>query len=244
VETRTGDTGSAARARQRKRLPEALITTPESLSLLLSYKHAAQRFQHLDAVIVDEWHELLGSKRGVQLELCLAWLRARRPGLPVWGLSATLGNLDQAMAVLLGGGQGGPPGGERIAGDSPKTLTVRGLCPDQVDRFPWAGHLGLAQLQPVIDYLEQGRTALLFTNTRAQAELWFEALAKARLDWITEIGLHHGSIDRRLRQKLEQGLRDGAFRCVVCTSSLDLGVDFSPVDRVVPCAWTCWCSTW
>ena len=233
VETRTGETGSAARARQRKRLPEALITTPESLSLLLSYKHAAQRFQHLDAVIVDEWHELLGSKRGVQLELCLAWLRARRPGLPVWGLSATLGNLDQAMAVLLGGEQGGEPSGERIAGDSPKTLTVRGLCPDQVDRFPWAGHLGLAQLQPVIDYLAQGRTALLFTNTRAQAELWFEALAKARLDWITEIGLHHGSIDRRLRQKLEQGLRDGAFRCVVCTSSLDLGVDFSPVDRVV-----------
>ncbi|HBS15492.1 MAG TPA: DNA ligase-associated DEXH box helicase, partial [Alcanivorax sp.] len=163
----------------------------------------------------------------------LAWLRARRPGLPVWGLSATLGNLDQAMAVLLGGEQGGEPSGERIAGDSPKTLTVRGLCPDQVDRFPWAGHLGLAQLQPVIDYLEEGRTALLFTNTRAQAELWFEALAKARLDWITEIGLHHGSIDRRLRQKLEQGLRDGAFRCVVCTSSLDLGVDFSPVERVV-----------
>lgn len=229
VETRTGDTGAAARARQRKRLPEALITTPESLSLLLSYKHAAQRFQHLDAVIVDEWHELLGSKRGVQLELCLAWLRARRPGLPVWGLSATLGNLDQAMAVLLAG----DAGGERIAGDSPKKLAVRGLCPDQVDRFPWAGHLGLAQLEPVIDYLEQGRTALLFTNTRAQAELWFEALAKHKLEWITELGLHHGSIDRRLRQKLEQGLRDGAFRCVVCTSSLDLGVDFSPVDRVV-----------
>lgn len=230
VETRTGDTGAAARARQRKRLPEALITTPESLSLLLSYKQAADRFRHLDAVIVDEWHELLGSKRGVQLELCLAWLRARRPGLPVWGLSATLGNLDEALAVLLGPHA---DAGERIAGDSAKTLTVRGLCPERLDRFPWAGHLGLSQLQPVIDYLEQGRSALLFTNTRSQAELWFEALAKNKLEWITEIGLHHGSIDRPLRQKLEQGLREGAFRCVVCTSSLDLGVDFSPVDRVV-----------
>ena len=109
METRTGDTGSAARARQRKRLPETLITTPESLSLLLSYKHAAQRFQHLDAVIVDEWHELLGSKRGVQLELCLAWLRARRPGLPVWGPSAPLGKLDQPLAVLPGGEHRGEP---------------------------------------------------------------------------------------------------------------------------------------
>lgn len=228
VETRTGDTAASVRARQRNRLPQALITTPESLSLLLSYKNAAERFKHLQAVVVDEWHELLGSKRGVQLELCLAWLRARRPGLPTWGLSATLGNLDEAMRVLLGGGEG-----ERIAGDSPKTLTVRGLCPDQIDRFPWAGHLGLAQLEPVIDYLARGQTALLFTNTRSQAELWFEALAKNKLEWITEIGLHHGSIDRQLRGKLEQGLRDGAFRCVVCTSSLDLGVDFSPVDRVV-----------
>ncbi|KKO06523.1 hypothetical protein LCGC14_0063310 [marine sediment metagenome] len=230
VETRTGDTAASVRARQRRKLPEALITTPESLSVLLSYRNAEDSFQHLDAIIVDEWHELLGNKRGVQLQLCLGWLRARHPGLPVWGLSATLGNLDEAMAVLLG--EGAEPG-VSIAGDTHKPLTVRGLCPPSVDRFPWAGHLGLTQLGGVLAYLDQGQTALLFTNTRSQAELWYEAIIKARLDWLTELGLHHGSIDRTLRRRIEDGLRQGDFRCVVCTSSLDLGVDFSPVDRVV-----------
>lgn len=230
VETRTGDTSASVRARQRRKLPEALVTTPESLSVLLSYKDAETAFSQLDAVIVDEWHELLGNKRGVQLQLCLGWLRARRPGLPVWGLSATLGNLDEAMAVLLG--MGAAPG-VRIAGESHKPMTVRGLCPDSMERFPWAGHLGLTQLDGVLGYLEQGKTSLLFTNTRSQAELWFEAVLRARLDWLTELGLHHGSIDRGLRRRIEEGLRSGDFRCVVCTSSLDLGVDFSPVDRVV-----------
>ncbi len=230
VETRTGDTSASIRARQRRKLPEALITTPESLSVLLSYRNVEESFRHLDAVIVDEWHELLGNKRGVQLQLCLAWLRARRPNLPVWGLSATLGNLDEAMQVLLGEGAGP---GISVAGDNHKTLAVRGLVPATLERFPWAGHLGLAQLEGVLEYLEQGDTALLFTNTRSQAELWFESVLKARLDWLTQLGLHHGSIDRKLRKRIEDGLRDGSFRCVVCTSSLDLGVDFSPVDRVV-----------
>ena len=230
VETRTGDTSASVRARQRRRLPETLITTPESLSVLLSYRNAEESFKHLDAVIVDEWHELLGNKRGVQLQLCLSWLRARHSRLPVWGLSATLGNLDEAMAVLLG--EGAEPG-ERIAGTQSKPLTIRGLCPANVERFPWAGHLGLSQLEGVLEYLSEGQTSLLFTNTRSQAELWFEAILKARLEWLTELGLHHGSIDRKLRKRIEDGLRQGDFRCVVCTSSLDLGVDFSPVDRVV-----------
>ncbi len=230
VETRTGDTSASVRARQRRKLPHALVTTPESLSVLLSYRNVEDSFRHLDAVIVDEWHELLGSKRGVQLQLCLAWLRARRPGLPVWGLSATLGNLDEAMQVLLG--EDAAPG-VSIAGDTHKTLAVRGLIPATLERFPWGGHLGLAQLDGVLEYLEQGDTALLFTNTRSQAELWFESVLKARLDWLTQLGLHHGSIDRKLRKRIEDGLRAGDFRCVICTSSLDLGVDFSPVDRVV-----------
>lgn len=230
VEIRTGDTSASVRARQQRKLPQALVTTPESLSVLLSYRNAEEQFAGLDAVIVDEWHELLGNKRGVQLQLCLAWLRARRAKLPVWGLSATLGNLDEALQVLLGAN---PQPAERIAGATAKDLTVRGLCPPSIDRFPWAGHLGLAQLDGVLTYLEQADTSLLFTNTRSQAELWFEAIARARLDWITDIGLHHGSIDRGLRKRLEDGLRTGQFRCVVCTSSLDLGVDFSPVDRVV-----------
>ncbi|GGC93349.1 DNA ligase-associated DEXH box helicase [Halopseudomonas salina] len=230
VETRTGDTTASVRARQRRKLPEALVTTPESLSVLLSYRNAEESFRHLDAVVVDEWHELLGNKRGVQLQLCLAWLRARQPKLSVWGLSATLGNLDEAMSVLLG--EGAAPG-ERIAGAQSKPITIRGLCPANVERFPWAGHLGLSQLEGVLDYLGEGKTALLFTNTRSQAELWFEAIIKARLEWVTELGLHHGSIDRKVRRRIEEGLRQGDFRCVVCTSSLDLGVDFSPVDRVV-----------
>ncbi|MEH6800541.1 MAG: ligase-associated DNA damage response DEXH box helicase [Halopseudomonas sabulinigri] len=234
VETRTGDTSASVRARQRRKMPETLVTTPESLSVLLSYRNAEDSFRQLDAVIVDEWHELLGSKRGVQLQLCLAWLRARNPALVVWGLSATLGNLDEAMAVLLG--EGAAPG-ERITAAADemddKPLTIRGLCPQNIERFPWAGHLGLSQLDGVLDYLEQGQSALLFTNTRSQAELWFEAILKARLDWLAELGLHHGSIDRGVRKRIEEGLRQGDFRCVVCTSSLDLGVDFSPVDRVV-----------
>lgn len=230
VETRTGDTSTSVRARQRRKLPETLVTTPESLSVLLSYRNAEESFKHLDAVIVDEWHELLGNKRGVQLQLCLAWLRARHPQLAVWGLSATLGNLDEAMAVLLG--EGAEPG-VRIAGAQSKPLTIRGLCPAHVERFPWAGHLGLSQLDGVLDYLGEGKTSLLFTNTRSQAELWFEAIIKGRLEWVTELGLHHGSIDRTVRRRIEDGLRQGDFRCVVCTSSLDLGVDFSPVDRVV-----------
>ncbi|WP_044497653.1 ligase-associated DNA damage response DEXH box helicase [Pseudomonas saudimassiliensis] len=230
VETRTGDISASVRARQRRKLPQALVTTPESLSVLLSYRNVEESFRQLDAVIVDEWHELLSSKRGVQLQLCLAWLRARRPGLPVWGLSATLGNLDEAMQVLLG--EGAAPG-VSIAGDTHKTLAVRGLIPATLERFPWGGHLGLAQLEGVLEYLEQGDTALLFTNTRSQAELWFESVLKARMDWLTQIGLHHGSIDRKLRKRIEDGLRAGDFRCVICTSSLDLGVDFSPVDRVV-----------
>ena len=234
VETRTGDTSASVRARQRRKMPETLVTTPESLSVLLSYRNAEDSFRQLDAVIVDEWHELLGSKRGVQLQLCLAWLRARNPALVVWGLSATLGNLDEAMTVLLG--ESAAPG-ERITAAADemddKPLTIRGLCPQNIERFPWAGHLGLSQLEGVLDYLEQGQSALLFTNTRSQAELWFEAILKARLDWLTELGLHHGSIDRGVRKRIEEGLRQGDFRCVVCTSSLDLGVDFSPVDRVV-----------
>ncbi len=230
VETRTGDTSASVRARQRRSLPETLVTTPESLSVLLSYRNAEESFKHLDAVIVDEWHELLGNKRGVQLQLCLAWLRARHPALSVWGLSATLGNLEEAMAVLLGEGTAA---GESIAGAQAKPLTIRGLCPTNVERFPWAGHLGLSQLEGVLDYLGEGKTALLFTNTRSQSELWFEAIIKARLEWVTELGLHHGSIDRKVRRRIEEGLRQGEFRCVVCTSSLDLGVDFSPVDRVV-----------
>ena len=230
IEKRTGDTSGSARTRQRRRPPEALVTTPESLSLLLSYRDAARQFAPLRAVIVDEWHELIGTKRGVQLELALARLRALAPGLRTWGLSATLGNLDEARDCLLGGSA---RDGRLIQGPPARPIHIRTLEPTQEERFPWAGHLGTQLIDGVIEALEGDGTCLLFTNTRSQAERWFEALVRARPDWIEGLGLHHGSIDRSLRDRIEAGLAAGAFRCVVATSSLDLGVDFAPVDRVI-----------
>ena len=234
VEQRTGDTSQSIRSRQRKRFPDALITTPESLSLLLSYADAESRFGGLRYVIVDEWHELLGTKRGVQLELCLTWLRHRCPQLRVWGLSATLGNLDQALQVLVGVGSS-PAGGHPrlITGLVRRDIDIAALIPPTMERFPSAGHLGLVMLPAVIDALESASSTLLFTNTRAQAERWFQALISERPDWIGDIALHHGSLDRDIRRTVETWLRTGRLRCVVATSSLDLGVDFSPVDQVI-----------
>lgn len=229
VEMRTGDTGQAARGRQRARPPAALVTTPESLSVMLSHADAQRLLAGVRSVVVDEWHELLGSKRGVQLQLCLARLRRLAPGLKTWGLSATLGNLEQAMDVLLGPGHDG----ELIRGDVPRDIRIRALVPPEVERFPWAGHLGIRLLPRVVDAVASSGTVLMFTNTRSQAELWHEAVTAARPDWRDRIALHHGSVDRKRREAIEQGIAEGSLKCVVCTSSLDLGVDFSPVDRVI-----------
>ena len=229
VGLRTGDVSSSVKARQRKDPPEVLVTTPESLSLLLSYPESARFFRDLDAVVVDEWHELLGSKRGTQTELGLATLRAARPGLRCWGLSATLGNLDHAREVLLGPGVPG----RLVAGPGGGPVVVETLVPEEVVRFPWSGHLGLRLLPRVVERLATGGTTLLFTNTRSQAELWHQALVEARPEWADEIALHHGSLSGEARRRAESGLVDGTLRCVVSTSSLDLGVDFQPVDRVV-----------
>ncbi len=229
VELRTGDTGSVARARQRARPPEVLITTPESLSVMLSYPDAAGGLADLRCVVCDEWHELMGSKRGVQTELCLSALRARNPGLRTWGLSATLGNLDEAMGVLLGEGTAGV----LVRGAAEKSLDVRVLIPPDVERFPWAGHLGLRQLPGVLEAIEGAASTLLFTNTRSQTEIWFQSILKARPEWIGSVAIHHGSLERGLRRDVEALVKRGDLRCVVCTSSLDLGVDFRPVDQVI-----------
>ena len=238
LETRTGDTAAATRARQRKHLPNALITTPESLTLLLARDDAPELFRDLRAVIVDEWHELLASKRGVQTELALAHLRTFAPGLRTWGLSATLGNLDLALTALTGvhhnqGPSPQPPAPSLIQGEVPKTLIIDALIPTEIERFPWAGHLGLRMLPQVVAAIEEGRSALVFTNTRAQTEIWYQAILDTRPDWAGEIALHHGSLGRDVRDWVERALKEGTVRCVVCTSSLDLGVDFAPVDRVL-----------
>jgi ATP-dependent helicase Lhr and Lhr-like helicase len=234
VDARTGDTSSAARARQAKHLPDTLITTPESLTLMLSKADAATQFAMLDMVIIDEWHELMGNKRGVQAQLALARLRrwnhaAGNGGLVVWGLSATLGNLARAKDVLLGADMPGAT----VEGSIRKDLRVDTLIPANPSRFPWAGHLGIQMLPAVIAEIEQNATTLVFCNTRSQAELWYQNMLEARPDWAGIIALHHGSLDKEVRDWVELGLKKGELKAVICTSSLDLGVDFLPVERVL-----------
>jgi ATP-dependent Lhr-like helicase len=230
VETRTGDTSASLRSRQSRQLPTALVTTPESLSLLLSRENASAQFADLRAVVVDEWHELMGTKRGVQTQLALARLRGICPRLRTWGLSATIGNIDEAKTTLLGMR---PSRSRIVRGVEPKTVVVDSLIPPVIERFPWAGHLGTQMIAQVVAAIEEGETSIVFTNTRSQTEIWYQAILAERPEWAGTIALHHGSLDRKRREWVEEGLRTAKLRCVVATSSLDLGVDFSPVDRVL-----------
>ncbi|MFT4728465.1 MAG: ATP-dependent Lhr-like helicase [Granulosicoccus sp.] len=229
VDIRTGDTSTANRTRQRDNPPYALVTTPESLSIMLSYPGAEIGLSGIHTVIVDEWHELMGSKRGVQLQLCIARLRRMCKPLRIWGVSATLANLDEAVTTLLGPNQSGL----LIRGVVPKAIQVESILPLDSSTFKWSGHVGLQLLEPVINAIKTAGTTLLFTNTRSQAEIWFQALLQAEPDWVHTLALHHGSLDRDLRRAIEERLKTGQLLCVVCTSSLDLGVDFSPVDQVL-----------
>ena len=230
IECRTGDTPASLRKRQKDRLPTALITTPESLNLLLSYPGAGEKFKDNCLVVVDEWHELMGSKRGVLVEVALARLKSWNPGLRIWGVSATMGNTKTAMDVLLGDDAGQ---GCLIRGLEPKSLVVESIIPRQMERFPWAGHLGLKLLPQVIEKIASAGSTLVFTNTRSQAEIWYQAILTERPNWEGRFALHHGSLNRTERDTAEQGLRNGQLKGVICTSSLDLGVDFTPVDLVV-----------
>ena len=302
---RSGDTPAAERSAQNRRLPTVLVTTPESLSLLMSRADAKEVLGSVKLVVVDEWHELLGNKRGVQVQLALARLRGFASTLPtacgslppkgaanvspprsltacsflppegatppavrqsrscgrnspgeesvsapadpasqvattptasrhgvsplvVWGMSATLGNLSEAMHTLLG-----HDGGVLVQGQVAKKLVIDSLLPRRAERFPWAGHLGLTMLPQVIEEIEKSSTTLVFTNTRSQAEIWYQAMLEARPDWAGVIALHHGSLDRAVLEWVELGLKSGELKAVVCTSSLDLGVDFLPVERVL-----------
>jgi len=228
VGLRTGDTSSSERARQSRRLPSALITTPESLTLMLARADAQTSLSTLRMVVVDEWHELLGNKRGVQLQLALARLRRWNPQLIVWGVSATLGNQEHAEQVLIPKG-----GGISVQGQTDKKLQVDTLLPPGIERFPWAGHICLKMLPQVVAQLEASTSSLVFTNTRAQSEIWYLALLEARPDWAGLIALHHSSLSRETRDWVERALKEGQLKAVVCTSSLDLGVDFLPVERVL-----------
>lgn len=228
VEARTGDTSSYRKAKLRERFPYALVTTPESLSLLLTYADTREKLSDLKCIIVDEWHELLGTKRGIQTELCLTRLRHWFPKLQTWGLSATLGNLAEAARPLFGGSNH-----RIVAANQDKKIEIETLIPDEIESFPWSGHLGTKSIKRVVAQVTKARSTLLFTNTRSQAEIWYQEIQDAKPDWHDAVAIHHGSLDREERKAVETGLKDGTLRCVVCTSSLDLGVDFSPVDQVI-----------
>lgn len=234
VESRTGDTTQARRARQRAQLPTALVTTPESLSLLLCRKDHAEIFADLRCIVVDEWHELLSTKRGAQVELALARLRRVAPRLRTWGLSATLGNIQVAADALLGlDAHGVQRPGQLVRGYVAKDVEVESLIPETMERFPWAGHLNTRLLPEVMARLTEAQSAIVFTNTRSQCEIWFQSIIAANPSWFEFTAIHHGSLSRSQREDVEDGLKTGRYRIVVATSSLDLGVDFTPVDVVL-----------
>ena len=309
---RNGDTPTAERARQKRHMPEVLITTPESLHLLLAQKDYPNTFKNLKIVAVDEWHELLGSKRGVQVELAISRLvglhkkslvnsqesiendetekgegvkvlgeRSKLKGqrskvkgeeskvlgeeqkvlgerakvksekmkvtsivksgvksgpaspqltLSIWGISATIGNLEEAKDVLLSTVK---QGGIIIKAIHNKKFIIESVIPEEIEKFPWAGHLGIKLANRVLPIINGHTTTLIFINTRGMSERWYQELLTVAPELSGALALHHGSIEQELRLWVEDALHTGTLQAVVCTSSLDLGVDFRPVEAVV-----------
>ncbi len=229
VGARTGDTDLKERAAQKKMMPDLLIITPESLHLLLSQKNHEKLFCSLQYVVVDEWHELMGSKRGVQVELGLSRLRGINPTLQVWGISATIGNLQEAAEILH-------PNIKDIAFISceyEKPIELYTLLPETIDKMPWAGHIGIKLIEKVIPIIEQHQSTIIFTNTRSQSEIWYHAIMEKTPHLAGLVALHHGSLSGEIRSWVENALHERKLKAVICTSSLDLGVDFRPVDCVI-----------
>jgi len=234
VASRTGDTSAKEKQELKKKQPEVLLTTPESLHLMLAQKEYPKMFAGLQALVVDEWHELLGTKRGVQLELGLSRLKylKRDSVLKVWGISATIGNLEEAAQVLLGN----DIPSERIhiiRAKLDKKIVIESVIPENIEEFSWAGHLGIKLLPQVMEIVAKSRTTLIFTNTRSQSEIWYMGILEKYPEYAGVMAMHHGSLDNDLRNWVEEALHNEMLRLVVCTSSLDLGVDFRPVDSVV-----------
>lgn len=227
---RTGDTAAAEKVRQKKLMPHGLITTPESLHLMLAQKSYPDRLGSVQIVVIDEWHELVGSKRGVQVALALSRLKALNPQLIVWGISATIGNLEEAMEILLGTDAANA---RLVSTPLHKEIVIETLIPEKVAEYPWGGHLGIQMLPRVLEVIEAHQTTLIFTNTRSQCEIWYQRLLDAQPNLAGQLALHHGSLSEDIRMWVEDALHEGKLKAVVCTSSLDLGVDFRPVDTVI-----------
>lgn len=232
IGVRTGDTKVAEKLRQKEKPPGLLITTPESLHQLLSQKGCRDYFSELRAVVVDEWHELMGSKRGVQMELALAHLKGLSPGLKVWGISATIGNMRQSLEVLLGADVQ-KEHYRVIRADLEKKVEILSVYPEHVDALPWAGHIGIRLLDKAIEIVRQSASTLIFTNTRSFAEIWYQKMLDRAPDLSGQLAMHHGSISQELRHWVEEQLHTGGLKAVICTSSLDLGVDFRPVETII-----------
>jgi len=233
VGIRTGDTSASERAKQKKAMPDLLITTPESLMLLLASKEYEKTFKSLSAIIVDEWHELLGSKRGVQMELALSRFKTICPKLRIWGISATIGNLQEAQDVLLGMDKSFRKNSILIKASQKKKIIVKSIIPKKMETFPWRGHLGIHLLDEIIPIIKKSKTTLIFTNTRSQCEIWFQKILEKYPEFAGELAMHHGSIAKDTRLWVEQAIRNEYLKAVVATSSLDLGVDFAPVETII-----------
>jgi ATP-dependent Lhr-like helicase len=245
VGIRNGDTTISDRQKQKRQMPEVLIITPESLHLLLGQKHYADVFETLKIIAVDEWHELIGSKRGVQIELAISrivGIRSRQPDakseheISLWGISATIGNLNQAMDVLLAPLQllnSQNNDGVIVRARLQKQIEVESILPDEIEKYPWAGHLGIKLAEKVLPIIHSSKTTLIFINTRGMSEMWYQTLLRIAPDLAGAIALHHGSIEMELRTWVEEALHEAKLKAVVCTASLDLGVDFRPVETVI-----------
>jgi ATP-dependent Lhr-like helicase len=229
-ETRTGDTPQSKRQRQRRRPPNILLTTPESLALLLSYAEAPRMFSALARVVIDEVHALAGTKRGDQLSLGLARLQRLSPAARRIGLSATVADEIALRSWLAPTGRDDDSAVRLVRGRSGASPRIGIL--NSSERMPWAGHMALFAMPDVYNAIRAHRTTLVFVNTRAQAELVFQALWRLNDDNLP-IALHHGSLSPEQRRKVEAAMARGALRAVVATSSLDLGVDWAAVDLVV-----------
>lgn len=230
VGVRNGDTSPSERQKQSKKMPDVLIITPESLHLLFAQKNNTAYFKYLKCIAVDEWHELIGSKRGVLTELAISRLKALAPHLRIWGISATIGNINEALEVLI------PYKNTSktiVHAKEKKKTEIISIIPDEIEILPWAGHLGTKMAKQLVPIINQSRTTLIFTNTRGQSELWYQVLLATAPELAGQLAIHHGSIDMELRNWIEDMLHTDKLKAVICTSSLDLGVDFRPVDTVI-----------
>lgn len=268
VGIRNGDTTSSERQKQKRQIPEVLIITPESLHLFLAQKSYTESLKTLRVIAVDEWHELIGSKRGVQVELAISrivgsWqlavdsqsrignrqslvenvesgdtkpitnnqqLSINNYQLSLWGISATIGNLEEAKEVLLSPITND---GIIVKANLDKQIDIYSIIPDEIEKYPWAGHLGIKLAEQIIPIIEASTTTLIFINTRGMAERWYQTLLDVAPQLAGAIALHHGSIEQELRLWVEDALHTQTLKAVVCTASLDLGVDFRPVDTVI-----------